>query len=49
MKKVFVAGATGGIGSALVTELTARQIQVIAFARTEKTLHARFDGNPLVT
>ena len=49
MKKVFVAGATGGIGSTLVTELTARQIQVIAFARTEQTLHARFDGNPLVT
>ena len=49
MKKVFVAGATGGIGSALVTELTARHIQVIAFARTEETLKVRFGGNSLVT
>mgnify|MGYP003441053829 CR=1 FL=1 len=49
MKKVFVAGATGGIGSALVTELTVRKIEVIAFARTEETLKARFGDNPLVT
>ena len=49
MKKVLVAGATGGIGSALVTELTARKIEVIAFAKTEETLKARFGDNPLVT
>ncbi|WP_431030406.1 NAD-dependent epimerase/dehydratase family protein [Lysinibacillus sp. LZ02] len=49
MKKVFIAGATGGIGSALVAELTAKQIEVIAFARTEATLKERFRGNALVT
>ncbi|MEW9108215.1 MAG: SDR family NAD(P)-dependent oxidoreductase [Cytobacillus gottheilii] len=49
MKKVLVAGATGGIGYALVNELTARGIEVIAFARGEQKLTALFNDNHLVT
>lgn len=48
MKKVFVAGATGGMGYALVNELTSRGIEVIAFARTLEHLKERFSSNPLV-
>jgi len=49
MKKVLVAGATGGIGYALVQQLTKENIEVVAFARGEDKLQALFGHNKLVT
>lgn len=48
MKKVFVAGATGGMGTALVNELVSRGIEVIAFARTKDNLQSKFGNIQLV-
>ncbi|WEG18968.1 SDR family NAD(P)-dependent oxidoreductase [Alkalihalophilus pseudofirmus] len=42
MKKVLVAGASGGIGSAIVYELRERNINVIALARDEDKLNHLF-------
>ncbi|WP_100372340.1 NAD-dependent epimerase/dehydratase family protein [Bacillus sp. FJAT-45037] len=42
MNKVLVAGASGGIGSALVYELRARGIKVVAFARGREKLISLF-------
>lgn len=38
MKKAIVLGATGATGQVIITELLAREVQVIAFARTETKL-----------
>ena len=46
MKKVLVAGATGGMGYALVQELRRRNIEVIAFARGEQKLKELFNNMP---
>ncbi|MUK89822.1 NAD(P)H-binding protein [Ornithinibacillus sp. L9] len=48
MKKSLVLGATGGMGYSIVRELSARGMEVIAFARTKKRLHEMFDGDPNV-
>ncbi|OEH93374.1 SDR family NAD(P)-dependent oxidoreductase [Bacillus solimangrovi] len=47
MKKALVLGATGGMGSAIVEELAKREVEVVAFARSEKKLNnwfANFDS-----
>lgn len=49
MKKVLVAGATGGIGYALVQQLTKQNVEVVAFARGADKLRALFQQNELVT
>ncbi|MBS4210039.1 SDR family NAD(P)-dependent oxidoreductase [Bacillus sp. FJAT-50079] len=49
MKKALVLGASGGIGYALVRELTARGIEVIAFSRGEEKLNALFQHEAQVT
>ncbi|ADU32436.1 SDR family NAD(P)-dependent oxidoreductase [Evansella cellulosilytica] len=49
MKKALVLGATGGIGYSIVKELVSRDIEVIAFSRTEKKLTALFGDNEKVT
>ncbi|MFI8709323.1 SDR family NAD(P)-dependent oxidoreductase [Bacillus sp. NPDC077411] len=52
MKKVIVLGATGGTGQAIVSELLSRDIQVIAFGRSEnklKELMKEHDSTPLLT
>ncbi|WP_232698644.1 SDR family NAD(P)-dependent oxidoreductase [Brevibacillus daliensis] len=49
MKKVLIAGATGGVGYALVQELTERNIEVVAFARTADKLKKLFQHNKNVT
>lgn len=49
MKKVLVAGATGGIGYALVQQLTKQNIEVVAFARGADKLQSMFGHNKLVT
>lgn len=46
MKKALVAGATGGMGYALVQELRRRNIEVIAFARGEQKLKELFNNMP---
>ncbi|WP_413380696.1 NAD(P)H-binding protein [Alkalihalobacillus sp. 1P02AB] len=38
MKKAIVLGATGATGQVIITELLAKKVQVIAFARTETKL-----------
>ncbi|MFS0722394.1 NAD-dependent epimerase/dehydratase family protein [Paenibacillus sp. 1P07SE] len=40
MKKAMVLGATGATGQVIIAELLAREVQVIAFARTETKLKA---------
>ncbi|MDQ0216093.1 nucleoside-diphosphate-sugar epimerase [Oikeobacillus pervagus] len=49
MNKVLVLGASGGMGYALVNELTSRGIETIAFSRTRQKLERLFEGNGLVT
>ncbi len=49
MKKALVLGASGGMGYALVNELAARDIQVVAFSRTKEKLVALFQQQPNVT
>ncbi|MCR8657663.1 SDR family NAD(P)-dependent oxidoreductase [Paenibacillus endoradicis] len=49
MKKVLVAGATGGIGYALVQQLTKQNIEVVAFARGADKLRTMFGHNKSVT
>ncbi|MDZ5610676.1 SDR family NAD(P)-dependent oxidoreductase, partial [Bacillus pseudomycoides] len=52
MKKVIVLGATGGTGQAIVSELLSRNIQVIAFGRSEnklKELMKEHDPTSLLT
>lgn len=46
MRKAIVLGASGGMGYALVNELTAKGVEVIAFSRNEEKLHALFTDNP---
>jgi nucleoside-diphosphate-sugar epimerase len=45
MKKAVVLGASGGMGYALVNELTERGIETVAFARTKEKLQKLFHGN----
>lgn len=49
MKRAMVVGASGGIGIALVNELTARGIEVIAFARGGQKLRTLYSDNYKVT
>ncbi|WP_107926104.1 SDR family NAD(P)-dependent oxidoreductase [Lysinibacillus parviboronicapiens] len=49
MKKALVVGASGGMGYALVNELAARGIEVVAFARGKEKLVALFQQQPNVT
>lgn len=49
MKKALVAGATGGMGYALVQELRQRNIEVIAFSRGKEKLHKLYNDMPGVT
>lgn len=49
MKKALVMGASGGIGFAIVSELAARGIQVVAFARGKEKLRALFENYPNVS
>ncbi|MBU9710218.1 NAD-dependent epimerase/dehydratase family protein [Evansella tamaricis] len=49
MKKALVAGATGGMGYALVQELTARGVEVVAFSRGKTKLEELYNGKSLVT
>jgi nucleoside-diphosphate-sugar epimerase len=49
MKKALVLGASGGMGFAIVKELTARGIGVVAFARTKERLVKLFEKDPNVT
>ncbi|MGE7090891.1 SDR family NAD(P)-dependent oxidoreductase [Lysinibacillus sp. NPDC048646] len=49
MKKALVVGASGGMGYALVNELAARGIQVVAFSRGKEKLVALFQHQPNVT
>ncbi|UTR13740.1 SDR family NAD(P)-dependent oxidoreductase [Salipaludibacillus sp. LMS25] len=46
MKKVLVAGASGGIGTALVKELRSRSIVVHAFARNKAKLNQLYGETP---
>ncbi|SER43980.1 Nucleoside-diphosphate-sugar epimerase [Gracilibacillus ureilyticus] len=48
MKKVLVLGATGGMGREIVSELTDRGIEVIAFARKKERLIQIYESNRLV-
>lgn len=48
MRKVLVLGASGGMGSAITSELITRGIKVIAFARNIKKLQELYEGNNLV-
>ncbi|MFD2044275.1 SDR family NAD(P)-dependent oxidoreductase [Ornithinibacillus salinisoli] len=47
--KALVLGASGGMGYAIVNELSNRGIEVIAFARKEKKLKEMFNGNSNVS
>jgi nucleoside-diphosphate-sugar epimerase len=50
MKKFLVIGASGGMGSAIVRELAAKDnYEVVAFARTESKLRKLFHGNTRTT
>lgn len=49
MKKAVVLGATGGMGSWLVHELTDRGIETVAFSRNPEKLKAMFRGNHRVS
>lgn len=49
MKKALVLGASGGMGSALVTELAGKGHDVVAFARTRSKLEKLFANQPQVT
>ncbi|MBD1379611.1 SDR family oxidoreductase [Metabacillus arenae] len=52
MEKAIVLGATGGTGQAIVSELLSRNIQVIAFGRSEnklKELMKEYNSTPLLT
>ncbi|UOB81908.1 SDR family oxidoreductase (plasmid) [Bacillus sp. ZJS3] len=52
MEKAIVLGATGGSGQAIVSELLSREIEVIAFGRSEsklKKLMKEHDSTPLLT
>lgn len=49
MKKALVVGASGGIGYALVRELVARNIEVIAFSRHLSKLHSLYGEFEKVT
>lgn len=42
MKRALVAGASGGIGYALVCELISRGVEVVAFARGKERLHSLY-------
>jgi short-subunit dehydrogenase len=44
MKKAVVLGASGGMGYALVNELTERGIETVAFARTKEKLQKLYHG-----
>jgi short-subunit dehydrogenase len=44
MKKALVLGASGGMGYALVNELTERGIETVAFARTKEKLQKLYHG-----
>ncbi|KAB8139354.1 NAD(P)H-binding protein [Gracilibacillus oryzae] len=46
--KVLVLGASGGMGSAIVNELTSREMEVVAFARTKAKLYQLYGNNSLV-
>ncbi len=48
MKKALVLGASGGMGYAIVNELTSRGTAVTAFARTREKLERLFRNQPLV-
>ncbi|WP_100332600.1 SDR family NAD(P)-dependent oxidoreductase [Bacillus xiapuensis] len=48
MKKALVAGASGGMGYAIVEELNKQGIETIAFARTKEKLDALFSAMPHV-
>ncbi|WP_100402765.1 SDR family NAD(P)-dependent oxidoreductase [Bacillus sp. FJAT-42315] len=48
MKKTLVVGATGGMGYAIVKELSRRGIETIAFARTKPKLDQLFGALPNV-
>lgn len=48
MNKALVLGASGGMGTALVKELVARKVEVIAFARGREKLEMLFKEEPLV-
>lgn len=49
MKRVLIAGATGGIGHALVRAFVSRNIEVIAFARNAEKLNRMFQHDERVT
>ncbi|WP_404330998.1 SDR family NAD(P)-dependent oxidoreductase [Mesobacillus maritimus] len=49
MKKALVLGASGGMGYAIVKELSARGIGVVAFARTKEKLEKLFNKDSNVT
>lgn len=49
MKKALVLGASGGMGYAIVKELSARGIGVVAFARTKEKLEKLFNEDSNVT
>ncbi|ANS74782.1 epimerase [Paenibacillus yonginensis] len=52
MKKAIVLGATGGTGSAITAELIRRNIETIAFGRSErklKQLHLTLNASPLLS
>ncbi|MCH1627759.1 SDR family NAD(P)-dependent oxidoreductase [Ferdinandcohnia quinoae] len=48
MKKALVLGASGGMGYAIVEELSGRDINVVAFARTREKLTTLFGRNKKV-
>lgn len=49
LKKALVLGATGGMGYALVRELSDRNIEVIAFSRGKEKLYNLYQNQPNVT
>lgn len=52
MEKAIVLGATGGSGQAIVSELLSRELEVIAFGRSESKLKRLMKENgstPLLT
>ncbi|MEN2768798.1 SDR family NAD(P)-dependent oxidoreductase [Ornithinibacillus xuwenensis] len=48
MKRALVLGASGGMGYAIVKELSSRNIHVVAFARNLERLHKMFGGDEFV-
>ncbi|MBD1382470.1 SDR family NAD(P)-dependent oxidoreductase [Metabacillus arenae] len=49
MKKALVAGASGGMGYALVGELVSRGVEVVAFSRGKEKLEHLYSNMPNVT